>query len=437
MKLEVKKGMESLDLSVYPKIQLPEFLKIKQHFNSQRLDDIPGEISKNMAPYLARLEGKRIAVGVGSRGIRNIAKITKCVIDQLKLAGANPFIIPAMGSHGGATPDGQAGILEAYGITEETMGVEIDASIEVEPIGEIEPGLKIYVAKSALQADGIVIIPRIKPHTAFRGEVESGICKMLVIGLGKQRGADCVHSHGFGRFAELIPKIGCMIVEKTKFLFSVSIVENAYEETYKIEIIPKTDVLTLEREKALLQESKSIMGKILLPKFDVLVIEEIGKNISGDGQDPNVTGLYITKYASGGPEFQTSCIFDLTEESHGNANGLGPADVITQKLFKKIDFISMYTNAFTSTESVTVKIPMVAATPEDALRIAVKMCNGIEPCQHKIVWIKNTLELSEIIISEPLLSEAEANPNIEIISKPETLSFLNGEPLLGCGLVTK
>jgi hypothetical protein len=359
------------------------------------------------------------------------------VIDNLKLAGAEPFIIPVMGSHGGATPEGQEGILEAYGITEEKMGVSIDASMDVEPIGEIEPGIKIYVAKSALQADGIVIIPRIKPHTAFRGEVESGICKMLVIGLGKQKGADRVHSQGFGRFAELIPKIGCMIAEKTKFLFSVSIVENAYEETYKIEVIPKKDVLTLEREKSLLEESKSIMGKILFPKFDVLVIEEIGKNISGDGQDPNVTGLYITKYASGGPEFQTSCIFDLTEESHGNANGLGPADVITQKLFNKIDFIPMYTNAFTSTESVTVKIPMVAATPEDALRIAVKMCNGIGLCQHKIVWIKNTLELSEMIISEPLLSEAEANPNIEIISRPENLSFINGEPLLGFSLVTK
>lgn len=156
----------------------------------------------------------------------------------------------------------------------------------------------------------------------------------------------------------------------------------------------------MEREKALLEESKNKMGKILFPKFDVLVIEQIGKNISGDGQDPNVTGLYITKFASGGPEFQNCVIFDLTEETHGNANGVGTADVITRKLFDKIDFISMYTNAFTSTESAPVKIPMVASTPEDALRIAVKMCNGIEPYRHKIVWIKNTLELGEIIISE-------------------------------------
>ena len=429
--------MESLDLSIYPEIELPRFLKVKQHFNRQRLDDIPDEISRNIAPYTAGLKGKRIAVGVGSRGIRNIAKITKSVIDQLKLAGAEPFIIPVMGSHGGATPEGQAGVLEGYGITSETMGVSIDASMDVEPIGEIEPGLTVYASKSALEADGFVIIPRIKPHTAFRGQIESGICKMLVIGLGKQKGADIVHRQGFGRFAELIPKIGCMIAEKTNFLFSVSIVENAYEETYKIEIIPKQDVLKLEREKALLQESKDIMGKILFPKFDVLVIEEIGKNISGDGQDPNVTGLYITKFASGGPDFQTSCIFDLTRESHGNANGMEPADVITRKLFNKVDFISTYTNAFTSTESLPIKIPMVAATPEDALRIAVKMCNGVKPYEHKIIWIKNTLELSEVIISEPLRREAEANPNIEVISEPEQLSFENGEPIVGFGLVTK
>ncbi|GAB7055175.1 MULTISPECIES: lactate racemase domain-containing protein [Paenibacillus] len=424
--------MQSLDLSLYPKIELPRFVKVKQHFDRQKLDDIPGEIQKNMAPYLENLSGKRIAVGVGSRGIHNIDLITKCVVDQLKQAGAHPFIIPAMGSHGGATPEGQAEILEAYGISEETMGVEIDASMDVESIGEIEPGLEVYVAKSALEADGIVIIPRIKAHTAFRGEVESGICKMLVIGLGKQAGTDLVHRQGFGRFAELIPSIGRMIAEKTRFLFSVSIVENAYEETYKIEVIPKQDAIALEREKALLEESKNKMGKILFPKFDVLVIEQIGKNISGDGQDPNVTGLYITKFASGGPEFQNCVIFDLTEETHGNANGVGTADVITRKLFDKIDFISMYTNAFTSTESAPVKIPMVASTPEDALRIAVKMCNGIEPYRHKIVWIKNTLELGEIIISEPLLEEARANPNIEISSEPVELTFANGEPLFHC-----
>lgn len=212
--------MESLDLSLYPEIHLPRFLKIQQNFSRERLEDITGEIQKNMAPYLHNVAGKRIAVGLGSRGINRIAEIAKCVIDNLKQAGAIPFIMPVMGSHGGATPEGQADVLAAYGITPETMGDPIDASMDVEVIGEVEPGLPIYVAKSALDADGIVIIPRIKSHTAFRGQVESGVCKMLVIGLGKQRGTDLVHRQGFGRFHDLIPKIGCLIAQKTKFLLS-------------------------------------------------------------------------------------------------------------------------------------------------------------------------------------------------------------------------
>jgi hypothetical protein len=420
--------MQSLDLNKFPEVELPRFIKIKQHFNRQKVEDIPGEVRKKMEPYLENLNGKRIAVGVGSRGVANIALVTKTVVDTLKEAGAKPFIIPVMGSHGGATPEGQADLLASFGISESAMGVPVDASIDVETIGEFEPGSPIYVCKSALEADGIVIIPRIKPHTCFRGPIESGICKMLVIGLGKRLGADSVHSRGFDRFAELIPKIGCIIAQKTKVLFAVALVENAYEDTYKIEVVPKDDILLLEREAALLEEARSLMGRIMFPKFDILVIDEIGKNISGDGQDPNVTGLYITKCVSGGPEFKKSIILDVTEESHGNANGVGMVDVTTRKLFDKIDYISMYTNAYTSTEVEAVKIPMVAATSEDALRMAVKMCNGIDTGQHKIVWIQNTLELTTMLISEPLLAEAEANSNIEVISSPQPLTVVEGEP---------
>lgn len=422
--------MESLDLSKFPEIKLPKFLKVKQNFMREKIEDIEGEVRVKVTPFLNDLTGKRIAVGVGSRGVANIAKITKTVVDSLKEAGAKPFIIPAMGSHGGATPEGQAEVLASYGITEETMGVEIDASVDVETIGEYEPGLPIYVAKSALEADGIIIIPRIKAHTAFRGKIESGACKMLVIGLGKQRGADSVHSEGFGRFAELIPGVGCMIAEKTKVLFAVSLVENAYDETYKVEIIPRNDILALDREMTLLEESKKMMAKILIPKFDVLIIEQIGKNISGDGQDPNVTGLYLTKYGSGGPEFKKCAILDLTNETHGNANGIGLSDVTTRKLFDKIDYISTYTNGYTSTEMNGVKIPMVAKTTEDAIKMAVKMCNGVKPGNHKIVWIKNTMELSEIIVSEPLLEEIKSNPKLEVLTESEEMKFDNGEPIL-------
>ena len=420
--------MQSLDLKKFSPIELPRFVRVKQKFARQKIDDIPGEVRRKMQPHLGGLTGKRIAVGVGSRGIANIALITRTVVDALLQAGAKPFIVPVMGSHGGATAAGQAELLESFGISADTMGVRVDASMEVESIGEIEPGLPIYVCNSALAADGIVIIPRIKPHTCFRGAIESGICKMLVIGLGKQIGADSVHAQGFKRFAELIPKAGRLIASKTKVLFAVALVENAFEDTCQIEVVPQADILKLDREKALLEKARSLMGRILLPKFDVLIIDYIGKNISGDGQDPNVTGLYIAPWLSGGPEFQKSAILDMTEESHGNANGVGMVDVTTRKLFDKIDYVSMYTNGFTSTEVEAAKIPMVAATSEDALRLAVKMCNGIRPGQHKIVWIKNTLELTELFISEPLLVEAVSHPDIEVLSGPSELKFINGEP---------
>lgn len=420
--------MQSLDLSRFPFIPLPKFARIKQNFAREKVEDISGDLCAKMSPHLSGLNGKRIAVGVGSRGINNIAFITKTVVDLLIRSGAKPFIIPVMGSHGGATPDGQADLLDSFGISEKTMGVPLDSSIDVDAIGEVEPGLQIFVAKSALAADGIVIINRIKPHTCFRGSIESGMCKMLVIGLGKQRGAESFHAAGFHRFAELIPKAGLMIAEKTKILFSVSVVENAFEDTSLIEVIPKQGIIALDREKALLEKARQTMGRIMLPSFDVLLIDFIGKNISGDGQDPNVTGLYIAKWLTGGPKFQKSAILDLTDESHGNANGVGMVDVTTRKLFDKIDYLSMYTNGFTSTEVEAAKIPLVAATAEDAIRITVKLCNGINPLQHKIVWIKNTLELNEMIISEPLLAEAEAHPDIEIISEPRELTFINGEP---------
>lgn len=420
--------MESLDLRNFAEIPLPRFVKVKQTFARQCVEDIPGELITKLTPVLSQVQGKRIAVGVGSRGISNMALIAKTVVNALKQAGAEPFIIPTMGSHGGATAEGQTEVLASFGITAESMGVPVNASMAVETIGELEPGLPLYVAQSALQADGIIVIARVKPHTAFRGSIESGVAKMLTIGLGKQVGADSLHHQGFGRFAELIPKAAKFIVEKAPVLFGVALMENAYEETARIEVLSREDILAMEREMALLQEAKDMIGKILFPEFDVLVMEAIGKNISGDGQDPNVTGLYVTKYATGGPRFQKSVIFDLTEETHGNANGMGVADVISRDLFDKVDFIKTYTNSFTSTEILPIKVPMVAATKEDALKIAIKICNGVESGKHKIVWIKNTLELGEILISEGLLDEARSNPNIEILSEPVEISFSQGSP---------
>ncbi|SMC16053.1 protein of unknown function [Clostridium acidisoli DSM 12555] len=420
--------MNSLNLSKFEEIQLPKFLKLRQNFRSDRITDIKEEVKKRFKAHLCNLSNKRIAVGVGSRGIANIDIITKAVIECLKEAGAIPFIVPAMGSHGGGDEAGQKKILDSYGINETTMGTSIDASMDTELIGMYGLDLPVYVAKSALLADGIVIIPRVKPHTGFRGKIESGVCKMLCIGLGKQKGAESIHSKGFEKFPELIPEVGRLIARKTKLLFAVAIVENAYDETYKIEVINKDEILNLKKEAALLEESRKLMGKIFIPKFDVLVIDEIGKNISGNGQDPNVTGLYFTGCVSGGPQFKKCVILDITKESHGNANGVGVSDIITRRLFDKIDFIAMYTNCFTSTYMEPCKIPMVASNSEDAIKIAVKTCNGVMGGQHKIVWIKNTMELENIIISEPILEQVKSNPKLEVLTEAEDVKFYKGEP---------
>ncbi len=421
--------IESLDLKQFGAIEIPCFLKVRQHFEKKHIDDIANEVRKRLAPHLADVRGKKIAVGIGSRGIASIKEMAKTLVDELITAGAKPFIIPAMGSHGGATAAGQTEVLASYGITPESMGVPIDASMEVVNIGDLEPGLPVYIARSALQADGIVTIVRVKPHTCFRGPVESGAAKMLTIGLGKQIGADFLHSRGFGSFAELIPRAAQAVVEKTKVLFALAVVENAYEQSYRIEALSREDILAMEKEKALLQESKRIMGRLLFPEFDVLVIEEIGKDISGDGQDPNVTGLYVTKYCNDGPRFQKSVIFDLSHETHGNANGVGCVDIITRSLFDKIDFMKTYINALTHTEFQAVKVPMVAGSKEDALRIALKTCNAVAPGKQKVVWIRNTCTLEEIIISEALLEEAKAHPQVEILTPPGDITFKRGEPV--------
>jgi len=426
---EGERIMESLDLTQFATVALPRFVKVRQHFEKGRIGDIAKEIRTQLAPHLTNLQGKRIAIGIGSRGIANIKEIAKTLVDELIRAGARPFIIPTMGSHGGATASGQEAVLAAYGITPESLGVPIEASMEVASIGDLEPGLPIYISKSAIQADGIVVIARVKPHTCFRGPIESGVAKMLTIGLGKQMGADFIHHQGFHRFADLIPRMAQVVAERTSVLFALGIVENAYEQTYRVEAFSREEILSMEKEKALLAESKRIMGRLLFPEFDVLVIEEIGKDISGDGQDPNVTGLYITKCCTGGPQFQKCVLFDLSHETHGNANGMGVADIITRNLFDKIDFVSTYTNAFTHTEFISVKIPMVAGSKEDALRIALKTCNGVAPGKQKVVWIKNTCELEEVVISEALLEAAKAHPHIDILTQVGDIAFQQGEPI--------
>lgn len=401
-------------------VRFPSGAYVRQKFGGPAIDSAADEVRRALSrpEVLERIRpGMRIAVGVGSRGIKCIFEVAKATVDFLKQQGAHPFIVPAMGSHGGATPEGQMMVLQQYGITPESMGVPFEATMDVVSLGESAGGVPVYFSRAALEADGVIPIGRVKPHTSFRGRVESGIYKMLAIGLGKHQGAATLHSFGFERFAELIPEVGDHILSRVPIVGAVAIVENAREDPALIEVLLPEEIAI--REPQLLEMAKGWMGRILFDEFEVLVVDEIGKDISGDGMDPNVTGRFSLPFMSGGPRVQKIAVLDLTDETHGNANGIGAADVTTQTLLDKIDFVQTYTNAITSTVLSVAKLPIVMPTKRAAVALCLKTLNGVKPEQARIVRIKNTLELEEIWISDPLLEEVEGRSDIEVIRKAE------------------
>jgi hypothetical protein len=405
-------------------IPIPKMVKIRQRFDAVRLDNPVETLRKELQKpgTIDRIKpGQKVAVAVGSRGIANIAAFTKITLDAIKEAGADPYIVPCMGSHGGATAEGQTDVLKHLGITELSMGVPIHSSMEVVEIGILENGLPVYMDRIASEADAIVVINRIKPHTAFRGTVESGIMKMIAIGLGKQRGAEACHQLGFKYMAELVPAMARMLIDRFPIVFGVAIVENAYDETFSVEVLPIEKVE--EREPQLLEEAKAKLPQILFKQLDVLLIDYIGKNISGDGMDPNVTGRYPTPYASGGPDVSKMVVFDLTPETQGNANGVGTADFTTRRLVVKMDLDATYANGLTSTVCAPTKIATTLENQEDAIKAAIKTSNILDYHQCRMVRIQDTLHLGEIEISSTLLEEARQNPDIEILSVVYEFSF--------------
>ena len=404
-------------------IPLPQMMKVRQRFDASHLMD-PIAVLRQQCRTVGckRIQpGQQVAICVGSRGISRIADITRTVIEVIKNLGAHPFLVPCMGSHGGATAEGQTRVLAHLGIDEESMGVPIRSSMEAVRIGSLDNGLPVYVDHIAVtQSDAIVVINRIKPHTAFRGPVESGILKMLAIGLGNQKGAEACHQLGFRYMADHIPAMANIILAKLPIAFGVAIVENAYDEICNIEILTR-DTMEM-RERELLIEAKSRLPKILCNPIDVLVIDCIGKNISGDGMDPNITGRYPTPYAYGGPEVTKMVVLDLTAESRGNANGVGTADFTTRRLVDKTNWPATYANGLTSTVCAPTKMATVLENDRLAIQAAVKTCNILDYSTCRMVRIRDTLHLGEIFVSESLRAEAEAHPDVEPID--QKISFL-------------
>src|SRR5690625_4030127 len=384
--------------------------KVQQSFPDEKIENFEEALQESFQREEIRQmvkPGMEIAIAAGSRGVDKFVETVAGTVKFLQDLGAKPFIVPSMGSHGGATAEGQKAVLAQLGVTEESVNAEIRSSMEVIEIGKLPNGLPVYVDKIASQADGIVVINRVKPHTAFRGKVESGIMKMMAIGLGKQKGAEACHQLGFKHMGKHIIEMSHIILEKMPILFGVATVENAFDKVAHVEVLLPDEIE--ERETELQKLAKKLLPRIYFDKIDVLVIDEIGKNISGDGMDPNITGRYPTPYAHGGPEVTKMIVLDLTPETEGNANGVGTADFTTQRLIDKTNFPATYANGLTSTVVAPTKAATTLANDQLALKAAVKTCNILDFTKVKLVRIKNTLELSEIEVSEALLPEVEAN----------------------------
>ena len=363
-----------------------------------------------------------VAVGVGSRGVARIDEVTAALVEALKEAGAEPFVVPAMGSHGASSAEGQAEVLRHLGVSEETVGCPVRATMETVLVGETPDGVPVHVDKNAYEADAIVVVNRVKPHTAFRGTVESGPTKMLAIGLGKQKGAHAIHFAGWGEIHRTIPQAARVMVETGRFAFGLAVVENADEEPCRVAAIPAGRFE--EAEAPLLEEAKRNLLRLPFGELDVLVVDEIGKNISGDGADPNVTGRFATPYGGGDvPHVERMVFLGLTHQTGGNATGLGAADVVTERLAGNVDRSSTYMNALTSTTPAAAKTPMVMPDDRMAIAAAITMCAGIDPKRVRLARIKNTLDLRRLWVSEALLDEVEKDEDLRVVEGPRELRF--------------
>jgi Lactate racemase N-terminal domain len=395
---------------------LPPLARVRQSIPQPRVDDVPGTVRKLI--HSSRLRervkpGGTIAVGIGSRGIHGIATVARAIVDTLKGMEYKPFIVAAMGSHGGATSEGQRELLAGYGVTPEAMGVPVKTDMETVELGTNPVGLPIYFDKNAYQADGIVLANRVKPHTDFRGFHESGVLKMLTIGLGKREGACQVHKLGIRGLCEVLPAVGRTLIEKTPFALGLAILENAEDTT--AEIIALEPEAVFDVEPKLLERARGLMGRLPFDQIDVLLVGELGKNYSGAGMDPNVIGrLYVeTQQDFDKPKITRLCVFDVSEESHGNVVGVGFADLTTDRLVSRIDPTPFRINTLTSCCLERSRIPITLPTDRDVIETAVETCWRIDPAEARIVVIPNTLEVKTLWVSPALEDDVRAHPHLK------------------------
>jgi len=408
-------------------MKYPNMYRIRQTIDAPVVDNIEEAVSRELEsiqiPSLIK-EGARIAITAGSRGIANIDTVLRQLVRILNEHSAQPFLIPAMGSHGGGTAEGQLEILESLNITEESIGAPILSSMEVVEIGKSSYGFPVLVDKKAAEADGIVVVNRIKPHTEFEGPIESGLIKMMAIGMGNHKGCIQVHRQTvkYG-YRKVIPEIGRIILEKLPILFGLAMMENVYDQTALIRALLPSQFLA--EEKRLLAEAKRLMARLPFDKIDVLIVDEMGKNISGTGIDTNIIGriMFIGEQEPESPKITRIVVLDLTEETHGSAVGIGLADYTTNRLVDKTDHFATAINCIAANTPEKGRVPIALKTDREAVEAALESIGPVDPEEARVVHIKNTLEIAEFDVSEALLGEIEGRKNLTTASESGTLSF--------------
>jgi len=402
---------------------LPEWALVRQWFDPTEIADVGDAVRGALDPLMATIPpGARVCLAVGSRGIDRIDQVVRAVIDRAREAGASVFIVPAMGSHGGATPEGQLEVLAEYGVTAELMGCEIRSSMETVQLGEVRPGIPVFVDRNAFEgADLIVPINRVKVHTDFNGPVESGLMKMIAIGLGKQKGADTFHGQGFAVFHKLIPAVAAHTLARAPIPFGLALVENGHARLLHVEAVPADRIAT--REPELLVMATEALARIPLPEIDVLVLDEIGKDISGLGMDSNVVGRYYAGPTGIPPAVQRIVVRDLTAPTEGNAVGIGMADVVLRRAVEKIDRRKTYVNCITAKTPEGARVPLTVDTDREALSIALACCLRVTPQDSRIVRVRDTKHLEQLYVSAPALPDVLATGNCEVIEPLRPIAF--------------
>jgi hypothetical protein len=419
-------------------MQLPRLLPVRQNFPDRRIHDIHGEVQRQLAGsrFSSRVRpGARIAIGAGSRGISNIAAIVKSVVDYWKAQGCAPFIFPAMGSHGAATAEGQADVLAHYGIHEATMGCPVVSALEVISLGKTADGIEAFMDRNAYESDGVMLIGRVKWHTDFSGKIESGLFKMMAIGLGKFAGAQRYHTYAYKLGLEhVIRSVGRQVLKSGKILGGLAILEDANHNTAQLTAVPVENME--QKEEELLAMAKSWMGRIPMP-IDVLILDQIGKNISGAGMDTKVVNRSVygeSNPFSEAPRIERIFIRDLSDSSYGNAVGLGLSDVIHDRLLAKVDWNPTRINSLTASTPAAIKVPVHFASDEECLQRIAPTVGKVDLAEVTFGWIKNSLELTYLKLSENLLGQIRGNPLLEILGPAEEMEFDGDGNLVGSPL---